>query len=190
MCAPPRDRKPNCPDYRHPRKWGDPRLGPAVPPASSPRGAGRDISNLDILPRLTAWDSRVPMSGCLGAHHSTAVGRGRLRSRRPTLSLAGATPAMPAALLVTFPDAGRRPDLGISPGDSVVAMTVAVPADISPRRLPRSEGHDLRATFLPVIRSVFRGRPQRRAASKGLTPTQRRPRPGHPPASRPRTDLS
>jgi hypothetical protein len=87
--------------------------------------APRYVLYLDILPRLKAWDWRVPMSGCLGAHHSTAVSRGLLRLRRPTLSLAGATPAMPAASLVTFPDAGRCPDLGISPGDSVVAVTVA-----------------------------------------------------------------
>jgi hypothetical protein len=33
--------------------------------------------------------------------------------------------------LVTFPDAGRCPDLGISPGDSVVAVTVAGVADKS-----------------------------------------------------------
>jgi hypothetical protein len=95
---------------------------------------------IDILPRLKAWDSRVRMSGCLGAHHSTAVGRGRLRSRRPTLSLAGATPAMPAASLVTFPDAGRCRDLGISPGDSVVANTVTAVAD--KRRAPPGDKRD------------------------------------------------
>src|SRR5580692_3770874 len=94
----------------------------------------------DILPRLKAWDCRVPMSGCLGAHHGTAVGRGRLRSRRPTLSLAGATPAMPAASLVTFPDAGRCRDLGISPGDSVVANTVTAVAD--KRRAPPGDKRD------------------------------------------------
>jgi hypothetical protein len=80
------------------------------------------------------------MSGCLGAHHGTAVSRGLLRSRRPTLSLAGATPAMPAASLVTFPDAGRCGDLGISPGDSVVASTVTAVAD--KRRAPRGDKRD------------------------------------------------
>jgi hypothetical protein len=100
--------------------------------------------------RLKAWDSRVPMSGCLGAHHSTAVSQGLLRSRRPTLSLAGATPAMPAASLVTFPDAGRCRDLGISPGDSVVAHTVTAGADNSRRACPRPEGRGLRATFSMV----------------------------------------
>src|SRR5258705_9758949 len=89
------------------------------------------------------------MSGCLGAHHSTAVSRGLLRLRRPTLSLAGAAPAMPAASLVTFPDAGRCRDLGISPGDSVVANTVTDVADKSRRACPRpkSKRRDVRATF-------------------------------------------
>jgi len=112
---------------------------------------GCEIVGLDILPRLKAWDWRVPMSGCLGAHHSTAVSRGLLRLRRPTLSLAGATPAMPAASLVTFPDAGRCPDLGISPGDSVVAVTVAGVADKSRRACPPAEARGLRATFLLVM---------------------------------------
>src|SRR4029450_12942976 len=91
------------------------------------------------------------MSGCLGAHHSTAVSRGLLRSRRPTLSLAGATPAMPAASLVTFPDAGRCPDLGISPGDSVVGHTVTAVTDKSRRACPRPKGRGLHATFSMVI---------------------------------------
>jgi hypothetical protein len=104
----------------------------------------------DILPRLKAVDSRVPMSGCLGAHHSTAVSRGRLRLRRSTLSLAGAAGVcVSAASPITFPDAGRCPDLGISPGDSVVVTTVADHADTSLMRLPRPEGRGLRATFLP-----------------------------------------
>ncbi len=90
------------------------------------------------------------MSGCLGAHHSTAVSRGPLRSRRPTLSLAGATPAMPATSLVTFPDAGRCLDLGISPGDSVVVVTVAGVADKFRRACRPAEPGGLRATFLLV----------------------------------------
>ena len=89
----------------------------------------------------------MPMSGCLGAHHGTAVSRGRLRSRRPTLSRPGATSAMPAASLVTFPDAGRCPDLGISPGDSVVTVTVADVADKSRCACPRPKGRRLRTTF-------------------------------------------
>src|SRR5271163_217905 len=97
----------------------------------------RSVETLTSSPRLKAWDSRVPMSGCLGAHHGTAVGRGLLRSRRPTLSPAGATPAMPAASLVTFPDAGRCRDLGISPGDSVVLARVADGTDTSRRACPR-----------------------------------------------------
>ena len=102
-------------------------------------------------PRLRAWDWRVPMSGCLGAHHSTAVSRGLLRLRRPTLALAGATPTMPAASLVAVPDAGRCPDLVISAGDSVVAVTVAGVADKSRRACPPAEARGLRATFLLVI---------------------------------------
>src|ERR1700737_443084 len=120
----------------------------AVSWAASRRTPGRRI---DILPRLKARDWRVPMSGCLGAHHSTAVNRGILRLRRPTLSLAGATPAMPAASLVTFPDAGRCPDLGISPGDSVVAVPVAGVADKSRRACPPAEARGLRATSLLVM---------------------------------------
>jgi hypothetical protein len=90
------------------------------------------------------------MSGCLGAHHSTAVSRGLLRLRRPTLSRAGATPAMPAASLVTVPDAGRCPDLGISAADSVVAGTGTGVADKSRRACPPAEASGLRATFLLV----------------------------------------
>jgi hypothetical protein len=58
---------------------------------------------------------------------------------------------MPAASLVTFPDAGRCPDLGISPGDSVVVATLAGDADKSRRACPRTEAGGLRATFLRVI---------------------------------------
>jgi hypothetical protein len=57
---------------------------------------------------------------------------------------------MPAASLVTFPDAGRCPDLGISPGDSVVVVTLAGVADKSRRACPPTEAGGLRATFLLV----------------------------------------
>ena len=50
---------------------------------------------------------------------------------------------MPAASLVAFPDAGRCPDLGISPGDSVVAVTVAGVADKSRRACPPAEARGL-----------------------------------------------
>jgi hypothetical protein len=128
---------------------------------------GARSSRATVTAALSIASTRVPMCGCLGAHDGTAASRGLLRLRRPTLSRAGATPAMPAASLVTFPDAGRCRDLGISPGDSVVASTVADVADKLRRACPRPEGRGLRATFSLVtaprrlrVGSDRRGRPR------------------------------